>query len=43
MALVVAVVGMPGCGKGELAAVVSAAGLPVFSNSYFLQIRFLYQ
>ncbi len=31
MALVVAVVGMPGCGKGESAAVVSAAGLPVFS------------
>ena len=31
MAMVVAVVGMPGCGKGELAAVVSEAGFPVYS------------
>jgi len=31
MVLVVAVVGMPGCGKGELSALVKAAGIPVFS------------
>ena len=31
MVLVVAAVGMPGCGKGELSALVGAAGIPVFS------------
>jgi len=31
MILVVAAVGMPGCGKGELSALVKAAGIPVFS------------
>jgi dephospho-CoA kinase len=31
MGLVIAVVGMPGCGKGELAKVVADAGYPVFS------------